>query len=192
MSKDTELEKIRKFDIDITNGLKQERQITVNALFTEDVVEYCEQSMKWTAHKWEVNLAPDNYKVERDGVEFENVVKVSTEYDYDDKLPKLTIECPFNGFDLNMNSDGTQQVIYKNVWLEEVESYQIINDPQNNFITHIRFTVIADADIHWDYAVERGERENPIEFPKINYHKNPLLSETAYTQALNEVKQLDE
>ena len=189
------LEKVKDFNLKIAKVLKNEKSLQVDTFMAEDVVEYAENSMKWTDHKWEIDLSEDAKTVKRDGVDWDNVHFVGVKHEFDDVIPKLIVESDFNGFDIHMNEDGTQEIYYKGELIEEVQSYQIINDPKNDYITRIRLTLIGDAEINWDYKVERGERENPnISFPKINYHTNPALTEQVYKEVTDgsNVKQLTE
>lgn len=180
---DYELEEIKKFNTKLVNVLKQENELQVDSFMVEDVVEYAENSMKWTDHKWKVNLSEDSKTVTRDGVPFDNVKFVGSEYDFNSRLPVLIIECEFNDFDIKMNEDGSQHIFYKGEWIEEVQRYEIINAPENNFITHIRLSILGDIDMNWDFGVERGERENPnVTFAKINYHKDPMLTSKVYKE----------
>lgn len=192
---DYSLEKVKDFNNKLAEVLKDDKTLQVDTFMAEDVVEYAENSMKWTDHKWEIDLSEDVKTVRRDGVDWENVHFVGVKYEFDDITPKLVVESDFNGFDIHMNEDATQEIYYKGELVEEVQSYQIINDPKYNYITRVRLTLLADVDINWDYKVMRGERDNPnISFPKINYHKNPALTEQAYKEVAegSNVKQLTE
>ena len=184
------LEKVKDFNRNLVNVLKQENGLQVDTLMTEAVVEFAENSMKWTEHKWNVDLSEDKKEVTRDGVTWDNVRFIGAEYDFKDITPRLVIESDFNDFDIKMNKDGSQLVFYKGEWIEEVQKYEINNDPENDFITRIRLTVIGDVKLNWDYGVERGERENPnISFPKINYHKDPMITANIYQQVTGESEQ---
>lgn len=186
MKDEYSLENVREFNNKVIATLKQDNEIEIDPYMVEDVVEYAEQSMKWTDHKWKVRLSTDNTVVTRDGKPLDNIISVASDYDTEQKLPKLIISCYFNGFDIEMASDGAQRILYEGDWIEEVQKYEIINDPKYNFKTVIRLTIIGDIDMKWDYCVERGERENPNTFIKINYHRDPLLTSTAYDQATGE------
>lgn len=178
-----DLTEIKKFNTQLNNVLTLENSLQVDALMVEDVVEYSENSMKWTDHKWCIDLSSDTKKVSRDNVVWDHVRFVGTEYDFKNSIPKLVIESDFNDFNIRMNEDGSQVIFYKGEWIEEVQRYEIINDPNNDFITSIRVTLIGDVEVNWDYGVERGERDNPnISFSKINYHQDPQLTAKVYNE----------
>ena len=123
----------------------------------------------WAKHKYEIGLthAGDQY-VKRDGVEWNDVTKVNVEFDIENRVPLLIIECcanikglesdwaeqePFiSNYTLENNSGLDTLKVYKDgELLEEVQKVEISRDSKEARLTKIKFTLLAEVDIKWDF-----------------------------------------
>lgn len=123
----------------------------------------------WVKHKYEIDLTHPGYQyVKRDGVNWEDVTNVEVQFDVENQVPLLILECyanperfksdwaenqPFISnytFENDPRTD-TLKVFRDKELIEEVQKVELVRDSKNARLTKIRLTVLAEVNIKWNF-----------------------------------------